>query len=188
MPEVIVELRNPTEQGRLYYERDPEIEGHIVYIQTPMRRRIIHSVIINGGQAILEFDADRILLDVEFISNWNAWRKLPVLEVPRVSRIADLALSNLEPDPERPPSTKIDRDGFLRHYCSFDTVAMKTTDANRSCVQFLFGTTEPVGEWIALSHQCFALVADNFLRGFFVQLANAPLRQYKTRQTQRAAG
>lgn len=183
MPEVIVQLHEATEPGRLYYERDPGTERHIVSIESSHRRVVIHSVVINGSFAVLMFDVDRVLTFADFGCNWNVCSKVPRLGMPRAVRAADLVLVNVEPASEWPPHTRLGHDGVLRHSCSFDTDVDTITDTEHSCVQFLFGATEPIGEWIALSHQCFALVNNDCLRGFFVRLADAPLKQYKTRQT-----
>ncbi len=181
MPEVIVELRNPTEQGHLYYERDPETDHLFISIENPQRRQMIHCVNIHGGRVILQFDRDRILQLADLGCNWNTCGKVKHLDVPKATRSADVVLAGVEPEPEYPPYTRLGHDGVLRHYCDFDTEVSMLTDTNHSCAQFLFGATQPVGEWIALSHQCFALVANKYLRGFFVRLADAPLRQHRTR-------
>jgi hypothetical protein len=174
MPEVIVELRNATEQGRLYYERDPETDRFFISIENPPQRQRMHCVNINGGNVILWFNNDRILQLVDLSCNWN--NKVLHLEVPQVARVADVVLAGVEPEPGRPPYTRLGSDRVLRHHCDFDTVGNMITDTSHSCAQFLFGATEVAGEWIALSHQCFALVINNYLRGFFVRLANASLR------------
>jgi hypothetical protein len=141
---------------------------------------MIHSVNITGGHAILGFDAERILMHVEFVGNWNVWRKMLHLEMPQAGRADDLILVDVETEPGRPPVTRIGADKVVRQSYNFDTKVSAITDPDYSCVQFLFGATEPAGQWIALSHQCFALVANSFLRGFFVRLVDAPLRRHET--------
>ena len=185
MREIVVSLREPSEKGRLYYARDPEIERDIVFIDNPLPRPRVHRVNI-ASCALIGFDSERILRDVEIMYNWRVWRIHPYLAMPQVTQDADLVLVDVESEPAWPPYTKTGCDEVVRHYYYVESDVSATTNTDYSCVQFLFGKTGPVGEWIALSHQCFALVADNYLRGFFVQLANAPLRQYKTRQTRRA--
>ena len=156
MPEIIVGLHEPSEQGRLYYLRDSGIEGDILFIQNKQRRRMCYSVNLDGGGAILSFDVERLLTDVEFIYRWSAWHRVPYLESPQAERAANLVLVGvqLEASKWEIPTTKIRGDNVLRYYYQYDPGVRATTNADYSCVQFLFGASEPISEWIALSHQC----------------------------------
>jgi hypothetical protein len=179
MPEIVVELREPSEQGRLYYHRDPEVEKHLVYIQNLKHQKAIHWIVVTGGQAILGFNADYILKDAEFGYPPKAWPAAPSLEFPQAKREADLILRGvqLKEDQWMQPWTWQRDDRISRYVCNYDTIVNAVSDPDHSCVQFLFGISEPLGDWITLSHQCLALVDGNYLRGFFVKLADAPLRQ-----------
>lgn len=153
-----VRLQQPTLAGRIYYRPDPQIEPHILFIASVNRRRLAYTININGGEVLIGITADRILQDVEFLIPRRAWNVVPRTIFPQSTHVADLVFPYVAEENvvvEWPRGT-----------------VSVTTDVQYSYAYAQLGESPPGALWVALSEQCFALVAEDLLKGFFVALTN----------------
>jgi hypothetical protein len=185
MNDIYINIKPPTELGRIYYFHDPEVYETILYIKSAMRRYNIWSIDIKGGKAILQFDKHRLLKGVECEYYRSAWRKSLTLFVPEPVFYGDLEFVNIK-------SSQGDLiqphyfypKGFSpkqRKYCyqDDDTEVKILTDDSFSVAWILLGNLDRSGDWVGLSDRCSALIRDNKLLGFSVNLADAPLRKFQ---------
>jgi hypothetical protein len=98
MYEIIVNLRPPTEIGRIHYYDDPDINKSILFITSSVRRFNINSINFQGGQAIIVFDKDHLLKDVECIYPRNAWEISETLFFPEPEIHVDIELTSVKSD------------------------------------------------------------------------------------------
>lgn len=153
MTNIHIQLREPTDQGRLYYHPDKQVEECLVYLRSPINRRITYSVNISGGLVILGADQNGILKDMEL----NLWRRNwqeGDINVTCLSRVeADLQFINLP----------------TKHY-ELELPVNITRDKSCSKILVSFGKTKNLSKAIILSENCEALVYNNQLQGFIITL------------------
>jgi hypothetical protein len=188
MSEILVQLQPATELGRMEYFRDKQIESQITFIESPVKRRMANVLNMGGGNAILMFDANRVLINVEFICPRRAWvmdafEWLP----PMPSKFADIRFVDVLQDDgtrQKPYKRKRKNSFAYQSYATDECDVTFITNASFDYVRILFDHDRIEGEWIGLSEQCAALVHQNSLRGFFVKLAGAPDKIYPARDEQ----
>ncbi|MCA9958357.1 MAG: hypothetical protein KC443_04955, partial [Anaerolineales bacterium] len=95
MTNIHIRLKEPTIQGRLYYQPDKQIEEYLVYLRSPIIRKIAYSINITGGLIILGVDENSLLKDIELNILRRNWREGNV-NVMCFSRVeADIQFVNL---------------------------------------------------------------------------------------------
>jgi hypothetical protein len=152
LKQIQTQLREPTERGRLYYYRDPEIEKNIVYIQNNIRRRPSYFINISC-LAILDIDNYHLLKGVEIIYPQRAWS---IDSSPRVIKdffAADITFPAL---------------AVRTTYIELPVEVMTDHQKSYACVSI--GQLDEETKWVALSNHCFALIKETMLQGFFIAL------------------
>ena len=150
MDKIRVVLREPTLNGRLYYQRDSEVEDSIIYVHNPNLRKKAYSILVSYD-IILFIDPALVLYFVDFKIPKQKWT-LSSIAPPTISKMADIGFENSdkrEVHVELPISTE--------------------TDPSYSYVFFTFD--QPISQqanWVGLSEQCAALIDGEFHKGFFV--------------------
>lgn len=155
LKQVQIQLSEPTERGRLYYYQDLEIEKNILFIQNNIRRRRSYSINISC-LVILGIDDNHLLKSVEIIYPQRAWEIESSPATIRDSFAADIVIPNL--------SSKT---------TNIELPVVVLTDHQKSYAQVSIGTLDEDAEWIALSNQCFALIKESLLQGFFISLGRS---------------
>ena len=153
MNNVRVSLCKPTPQGRLHYRYDPQIDEELVLLKSAVSERWSYFVNINGGDALFDLDANRILRVAEFVIPKRAWVVVPTLDIPHVIDEADIQFIEVM---------------HSREYLTLPVVV--TTNTTQSHVCIVLGEREPDMFWISLSKNCSALIVKDRLKGFFVAL------------------
>lgn len=188
MNEILVQLRKPTDMGRMYYFRDAEVEKHLIFIESPSDRKMEYCINVSDGFIILMFDTNRSLINVEFIIPRKAYQIVPHLEIPQTLLAANLEFVGvLSPHPLNPRKMKLPRritrdNGFsFRLYEAQNVPITVYATPDYAYAQILLGHPRVETGWITLSEQCLALIIDEYLSGFFFKLAGAPTKDYSYR-------
>ena len=156
--ELRVELRPPTDLGRLY----PTYKRRVDILSVGSRTARPWPLGLNVDNAvILDLDADRRLANFDLLIPRRAWRTSPGLAAPPVWRRADLAFA---------AETVAAKD--------FATPVAVAAGDHKTRVLILFGATKadaraglPAGvRAVALSDACLALLTGQLLAGFYVTL------------------
>lgn len=151
--QILIHLSEPTEQGRLYYSRDPEVEANIVFIKSNIQRQQAFSINV-GCLLILSIDKNHLLKSVEVIIPQRAWvAETPPTLVSEYSTPADITFPN-----------------FAEKNFNIDAPVKARTDQQKSYVRVSIGSLSEDCSWVALSPSCFALVKDSNLCGFYIRL------------------
>ncbi|MCG8350240.1 MAG: hypothetical protein MI924_20940 [Chloroflexales bacterium] len=148
MQELPVILREATDDGRLIYQHDPEVADYLISLQSPRFTHVVYHVELEDP-VLFSLNANRILGALEIVIPRHAWRIAPAQATPTANLSASLAFS---------PAT------IQQH--SFDLFADVTTDAAFTYALIIFGQAEISSFWVALSDHCWALLADDRLKGF----------------------
>jgi hypothetical protein len=152
MDEVQIILRPATEEGRLIYRHDPEVADYLMYIKSPQFTREVYHLSLEDP-VLFGLNTNRILGAVEIVIPRHAWTIAPPQAIPQATMRASLEFS-LATIQQR----------------SFDLTANVTTDAAYTYAVVTWGQPEQTTVWVALSSSCWALIADDRLKGFFVHL------------------
>ena len=148
-----INLRDASDDGRLFYKPDPDIEPLILFIKNPNQRVMAFSINIEGGQVLLALNSNRILQSAEFIIHRRIWKKA-TFDIPPVHKIsADIEFPNVR-----------------TRYTEFELPVTVTTDEAYSFAHIIIGEVEPDVDCIALSDQCFVLVHSGYFKGFYIKL------------------
>jgi hypothetical protein len=147
-----VALLEPTTEGRIYYSRDHTIEPEVLFIETKVDRPKAFGINLEGGSVLLKLDANHILKSAEFVYHRRAW-KISQIEIPEPKYTRDIQLPNVE-----------------LWYNGFEMDVTAVTDEQYHYVQFRFYKFSGEEEWIALSDECYALIVEGNLCGFFIKL------------------
>lgn len=137
---------------------------------------------IQGG-AIIDFDKNQLLKDVECIYPRSAWIKSQSLFIPEPILYGDIYLIDIKSnqgDSIQYYSSKRRGEQFFSYQVD-DTGVKILTDNSFSVAWILLGNPDRSGDWVGLSERCSALIRDDELLGFAVNLADAPLRIFKNR-------
>jgi hypothetical protein len=152
MDEVQIILRPATEEGHLIYRHDPEVADYLMYIKSPQFTQAAYYLELEDP-VLFRLHANRILGKVEIVIPRHAWTIAPPRAIPETSITASLefSLATIQQG-------------------SFDLTANVTTDAAYTYAVVTWGQPEQTTVWVALSSSCWALIADDRLKGFFVHL------------------
>jgi hypothetical protein len=173
MTETIVELRKTSSEGRLYYKTYPGNKHNILIVESLQPRQMAYCVNIEGGHLLLYFDAQRKLQDIEFGISRKHWQRLSNLPGPDRSESSDVFLRGVQPlhgKWKHPHIRKRDDGSTIRGY-EYDREVTAVANSELSAVQILIGSPETSSRWISLSENCWAQVAENRLKGFFVEIS-----------------
>jgi hypothetical protein len=152
MDEVQIILRPVTEEGRLIYRQDPEVADYLIYIKSPQFTRKVYHLSLEDP-VLFGLNTNRILGAVEIVIPRHAWTIAPPQAIPQATMRASLefSLATIQQG-------------------SFDLTANVTTDAAYTYAVVTWGQPEQTTVWVALSSSCWALIADDRLKGLFVHL------------------
>lgn len=152
MEAIKVQLREPTKQGRLYYQAGPQIREDIILMKSEVSEKWSYFVNISS-EVLLDFDANRTLRVVEAVSPRDSWLIQPGLKFPTATQVADVKL--LEP---------------LEPRVIIDLPVVVYSDETKSCTLILFEQVNTTVMWVELSSRCLAAIEDGELKGFSVAL------------------
>jgi len=174
MKETIVQLREPSIEGRLYYRPTSDHKHNLLLIQNPQLRQMAYCVNI-GSVLLLYFDARRKLQDIEFGIHRNYWQKSSSLSEPAdMSKSSDIFLLGIKSNSGKWKHHHIWRrhteDSSIRTY-EYECRVIALTNLELSAVQIVIGVPDKSARWISLSEYCWAQIADNRLKGFFIKTA-----------------
>lgn len=147
---ILIELRHPTERGRLY-PRYVEGAG-ILAVQSSVTRPWPYGINIDG-MMVLDIDEDRVLANVDLHLRRSLWRVEKTLERRVPSRKADIAIS----------------EESIRQK-SLSLPVKVVSDAARRCVAISFPESLNSADAVELSPGCLALVRGDELLGFQIDL------------------
>lgn len=154
-----IRLAEPTERGRLYYYRDPEIEKELLFFRSNIRRRMVYKLVINS--VVLGIDVERVLYYVEVMKARVGWKIIDNVHLPHISTPADIIFPHLE-----------EVANFVNH------PIVVFSDPKFQVVHVKFGVETQTTNFIALSEQCYAQLNGDILIGFYIKLVDAPLKEY----------
>jgi hypothetical protein len=155
MKEILVELGLPNANSSLYPHYDEEVD--LIIVESRVHREWAYGINIDS-LLILDIDVDRTLAHFELIIPRQRWKVAPDLHKPR-------ALHEV--------SIRFAKESIQHKY--FELPVVVKTDRKRSCVYILFGSEQQAASWVALSDPCLALVDQNHLLAFFVDLSGLQL-------------
>jgi hypothetical protein len=162
MEQISIKLRKPSQYGRLYYYRDPQIEENILFLQNNVRRQQTYTINISS-LIILGLDINRLLKSIEVIYPRRSWIIEETMPLPETSIPADLEITNL-----------IGKNAYLE-------LPIKVfTDYAKSHVYVSIGEAGGCLKWVNLSDHCFALLQERLLKGFYVNLIGSELKDNPT--------
>ncbi len=154
MNDIQVKLLRPTEYGRLYYRRNPEIEPFVLFLHNNFSIKRNYSINIDSA-IILDINENQILQGAEFIIHRKVWLNDPRLEPPPKKVVADIEIINLS-----------DRNELL------EAPVRAITDGANHYVFFSWGSENNDKKWVSLSDKCYALISGTVLTGFFIFLVS----------------
>lgn len=176
MKEILVDLVSPTDLGRMYYSRSRSILKYpLLFMESTINRKMDYAIVINNGNVILMFDNSGILINVELTYLHHAWNKNRKFddELPVPSLSADLKLAGVRTNRKsmvRPRFVKRDN-GFTFNHYEFEDIPIEfCTDSQFTFAKVIFDKQMPSPKWVELSENCMALVSENYLKGFFINL------------------
>jgi hypothetical protein len=150
MKEIHIQLEPSTAAGQLYPRYDEE--ANLLEVGSRVPRDWPYGVDIDG-RIIFDIDTDYILANFDLLIRRRLWKVSSNLEIPQ-----PLRKSNIKFTVES-----------LKHK-SFSLPLSINTNKEKSCVQILIGKTRDNADWVTISEYCFALIADEKLKGFFILL------------------
>ena len=156
MKTIRVKIVDPTNERRLLYVRDPELEPHLLYLRSSSEFKMVYRLNLDGGIVLIGADESKRLIDLEIRIPRSRWRISPLITWPEQLISGDIEL--------KLKSTRYEADIPASAYC----------DKEYSMVSIQFGAQNDKPNWIALSSQCLASVAGDQLIGFFIRLVGAP--------------
>ena len=173
MNETIIELREASNEGRLYYKTYPGNKHNLLIVQSLQPRQMAYCVNIEAGSLLLYFDAQRRLQDIELGIRRNYWQKTLSLSEPGAVESADVFLrgvTSFHGKWKHPWVHK--RSGRTIRVHEFDHKVSALSNPEFTSVQILIGSPEISAQWILLSENCWAQIHENRLKGFFVKLSD----------------
>ena len=174
MTETIVELREASSEGRLYYKTYPGNKHNLLIAESLQSRPMAYCVNIEGGHLLLYFDTQRKLRDFEFGIPRKHWQRLSNLQSPDGIESSDIFLRGVQSfyGKWKHPHTRKRTDGSTIRWYEYDREVTAVTNAELSAVQILIGSPEKSSRWISLSENCWVQIAANRLKGFFVKITD----------------
>lgn len=151
MDALSIALNKPTLEGRIYYKTDPQVEKHLIFLQSNLRRNIFYKIFING--VLLEMDSNKLLYDIEIQIPRRVWKIENSVTIPANIEEADISFPNLHKKSE-----------------SYNLPIQIVTDHTYSRAQVFWGNQRSPSRSISLSNDCYALIYEQRLVGFFVNL------------------
>ena len=180
MEEILVNLVPATELGRMHYSpRRSKISYPLLFVESAVNRKMDYAIVINNASIVLMFDNDGILINAEFTylhHNWNTSRKFED-ELPVPSVLADLKLVGVRKNRKsmvQPRFVKRESGFAFNHYELDDIPIEFCSDSQFTFAKIIFGKQIPSPTWVELSENCMALVSEQYLKGFFINLSNKP--------------
>ena len=152
MDAIRVHLREPTAQGRLYYQHTPSVAHIVVLVESFFAIPFSYMISIQGV-VNLGMNAERILQQIEFIGLRSRWIVTTPIETPKADLSANLEITDVWHRNEM-----------------VELPVQIITDERMSYICAKFGEIEQDGSWVAMSEQCLALIVEGRLKGFFVAL------------------
>jgi hypothetical protein len=152
MNEILIHVTDPTDQRRLIYHRDPEIEPMLLFLRNSAKHRTIYNININGGAVIIGADDNKKLINLEIGIPQASWDLSLKIDWPTKSISGDIEFSQLH----------------TRH--SEFMIQTKVFSNKNFELVFLHIGTQP-GEiiWVSLSEQCMAGILGDTLVGFLIK-------------------
>ena len=175
MTKTIVELHEPSSEGRLYYKTYPGNKHNLLIVESLQPRQMTYYVNIAGGVLLLYFDTKRKLQEIELGIPRNRWQKSSNLHQPDVVESSDVYLRGVQSyhgQWKHPHIRKRPDDSTIKGY-EYDHEVTAVANSELSAVQISIGSPEKSSRWIALSEKCWAQVAENHLNGFFVIISDS---------------
>ncbi len=152
MNEILTHIVDPTDQRRLVYNSDPEIEPSLLFLRSLIKQRTIYNININGGAVILGVDSIKRLINLEMGIPQSSWDLSLKLDWPAYSVSGDIEFPNLH----------------MRHY-EFEIPTKVFSYRDFSIVHLQIGSQTGDISWISLSNQCMAGVIEGALVGFLIK-------------------
>ena len=143
-------LRPPTPHGRLYPRYDEEAD--LLEVGSRFEREWTFGIDIDGT-IIFDIDANYVLANFDLLIPKRYWEVSTELTRPTKTRKWNLEVLARS----------------IEHK-SFHLPLIVNTNQARSAVQITFGSLEEGTKWAELSDDCFALVRQDILCGFFILL------------------
>ena len=174
MTETIVELRETSNEGGLYYKTYPGNKHNLLIVESLQPRQMAYCVNIEGGHLLLYFDTQRKLQEIELGIPRKHWQKLSNLTSPDGTESSDVFLRGVQSFYGKwtyPRIRKRTDSSTIRGY-EYDREVTAVTNLEFSVVQILIGSPEKSSRWISLSENCWAQIAENRLKGFFVKISD----------------
>jgi hypothetical protein len=174
MTETIVELRETSSEGRLYYKTYPRNKHNLLIVESLQPRKMAYCVNIEGGHLLLYFDAQRKLQNIEFGISQKYWQRLSNLPSPDGTESSDVFLRGVQSFHDKWKHSHIRKraDGSTIRVYEYDREVTAVANSELSAVQILIGSPEKSSRWISLSENCWAQVAEDRLNGFFVKISD----------------
>lgn len=169
MTETIIELRQPSSEGRLFFKPD----SHLLLVESSQWRQMAYCVNIDGGSLLLYFDKQRKLRDIEFGIPRSHWKKLSVLTKPIEAKPADIFLrgvTSYHGKWKHPHIRRRSDNSTIRIY-DYEHRVFTVTDMSFSAIHITLGTSNKLCQWFALSEDCQVSISENRLKGIFVNIS-----------------
>jgi hypothetical protein len=174
MTKTIVELRESSSEGRLYYKTYPGNKHNLLIVESLEPRQMAYCVNIGGGLLLLYFDATRKLQEIELGISRNRWKKSSNLPKPDTVESSDIYLRGIQSYHgkwQHPHIRKRPDASTIRVY-AYDHEVNAVANPELSAVQILIGSPEKSSRWISLSENCWTQITENRLKGFFVEISD----------------
>jgi len=154
MKNLLIELQAPSKQGRLYWKHDPDIDPYLICLRNPIFRKVAYIINIGGGLAVLDIDSNHIVKRVEINISKKSWVIEDEFSIICRQLSADLSFPNL-----------LERNNEI-------ALAVKVTvDSSYQRLNIFIGDDVSYSLCVELSENCFALVENNYLRGFSIKMS-----------------
>ena len=174
MTDTIVELRESSSEGRLYYKPDPETKQHLLLVASSQSSRWTYCVNLDGGSLLLDFNAKRKLVNIELGIPRRHWQISSNLLSPSPTESADVFLrgvASFHGKWKHPHIRWRSSDGSAIKTYGYEHPVVAITNRELSAVQISLGSPDKRSRWVSLSEQCWVQVAGNRLKGFFVNVS-----------------
>jgi hypothetical protein len=155
MNELYVRILDDTKPYQLLLANDTEVKNHLIFLKNPVESRIVYSININGGELILGLDGSRRINSLELNRSKKDWQIIN----------------------EKPLSQPITNKGCIEfvninsRHNELDLQIVVQTDKLYSGVKIDIGIEKVLNPlWVAISEQCFAEIAGDYLKGFWINV------------------
>ena len=179
MNEILINLVSPTDLGRMYYSPSrSKISYPLLYLESPISRKMDYAIVIKTN-IVLMFDSDGILINVEFSLPHQAWKNHSKFEdeLPTPSSVADLKFIGVQSSRKKMVQPRLvkRKSGFTFNHYDLENISTEFyTDTQFTFAKVILCKHTPLSTWVELSNNCMALVSENYLKGFFINLRSNP--------------